>query len=63
MYRLNVNSGASLLRTLYMNKPVCIPVVCVGSLSSSLLISGQQLELYLERLTLEFFRAEHLISF
>ena len=43
--------------------PCCVPVVCVGSLSSSLLISGQHLELYLERLTLQFFCAENFISF
>ena len=43
--------------------PCCVPFVCVGSLSSSLLISGQQLELYLERLTLQLFCAENLISF
>ena len=37
MYRLDMYSEASLLRTLYMNRPFCIPVVCVGSLSSSVL--------------------------
>ena len=37
MYRLGRYSEASLLRTLYMDRPFRIPVVCVGSLSSSIL--------------------------
>ena len=46
-----------------MNKLCYIQVVFVGSLFSSPLISGQQLELYLEGLTLQLFCAENLISF
>ena len=61
MYKLNIYSGASLLRsTLY---PSCILVVCVGSLSSSFSISGQRLGLYRERLSLQLFYVENLISF
>ena len=47
MYMLDMYSGASLLRTLYMNKPLLLFFVkkffyfFVGSLFSSPLISGQ----------------------
>ena len=44
VYRLNTYSGASLLRPMYNTKPCCIPVLCVGSLSSSFLISVQSTE-------------------
>ena len=42
---------------------VIFKLIFVGSLFSSPLISGQQLELYLEGLTLQLFCAENLISF
>ena len=31
MYRSDIYFGATLLRTMYINKPFCVPVVCVDS--------------------------------
>ena len=63
MYRLDTYSGASLLRTLYMNKPVLYSSCLCRLIIRISFNFWSVVELYLERQTLQLFCADDLISF